>query len=184
VFEELIEGDVVHDDPGRLRLNQKPDRIIGLQETDIMSLLLDKPPHTHFKQHVSKIRNLVQMTPSRNRSKQQSKPLLLPFLVIEAKSHKASESFSDIQTQTALPIRSFLNSQWELWKHGSSHCPRPEPLVWFLAYRGSDWKIYACYKNRDSTSETAYVRVQFTVHRMGLCAYINPRPFITSGVAT
>lgn len=181
MFEELNEGDVVHDDPGRLRLTQKPDRIIGLQETDAMSRLLDQTPHNHFKQHVSKIRNLVQMTPSRNRSKQQSKPLLLPFLVIGAKSHKAQES---IQTQTALPIRSFLNSQWELWKHDSPHSPRPEPLVWFLAYRGSDWKLYACYKSRDSTSEAAYVSHQYTLHSTMVSAYMSHRPFIPSRAAT
>jgi hypothetical protein len=158
LFEDLVEGEIVHDDPGRLRLTQKPDRIIGLKETENISQLLEQPFHSQIKTHAGKIRSFMQASPLKKRLRRLTKPLLLPFLAIEAKSHNSLESFPDIQSQTALPIRLFLNLQWDLWKHGASKVARPEPLVWFLGYKGNDWKIYACYRSeRDRTSEVSYV---------------------------
>lgn len=139
-------------------MRQRPDRIIGLKETENISRFLEQPTHSLVHHQASKIRNAFKTTPFRSR--QQSKPMIFPFLIVEAKSHKAQESFSDIQTQTALPIRALLDLQHGLWSHGPSRSPKPEPLVWILAYRGSDWKIYACYRSKDWTSSTSYVSLR------------------------
>lgn len=69
-------------------------------------------------------------------------PLLFPFLILEAKANE-SPSFQLIQTQTAFPIRALLELQHKLRSH--STILLPFPLVWFLANRGSEWRIYACF---------------------------------------
>lgn len=153
----MIEGEIIHEQRDRVRLRQRPDRIIGLKETENISCLLDQTAHPLVDDQANNLRNIVRTTPSKNTPKQQSKALILPFLVIEAKSHKAQESFSDTQTQTALPIRALLNLQRNLWRHASSQSAKPEPLVWFLGYRGSDWKMYACYRSEEGTLSTSYV---------------------------
>jgi hypothetical protein len=71
-------------------------------------------------------------------------PLLFPFLILEAKS-ESPDGFHDVQSQTALPIRTLLKLQEDLQasvtaaEHGSG------PLVWFLSSRGDAWRVYGCY---------------------------------------
>ena len=69
-------------------------------------------------------------------------PLLFLFLILEAKTNESS-SFQLIETQTAFPIRALLQLQHELRSH--AEILLPFPLVWFLASRGSEWRIYACF---------------------------------------
>jgi hypothetical protein len=78
-------------------------------------------------------------------------------LILEAKTDSAHNNFSDIQYQTAFPIKSLLDLQTGLQLYSPKAKYVPEPLVWFLGYRGSDWKLYGCYSGLDSKSNTTYV---------------------------
>lgn len=67
--------------------------------------------------------------------------LLLPFLVVEAKSEQGGPGFRAIQNQTAFPIRRLLKAQKDL----IGHDPLAEPcLVWFFAYQGEVWRLHMC----------------------------------------
>ena len=148
-----MEDTVVHLDPPSELPKQRPDRTIGLRETRNIRDLLNQPPRFRPDSSVPKVRDLVRCSPF----KWQLNPLLFPFLVIEAKSDSAQDSFSDIQTQTSFPIWSLLNLQKDLQSLRPADVGRPEPLVWFLGYRGSDWKVYGCYLGLDSGSNLTYV---------------------------
>jgi hypothetical protein len=63
-----------------------------------------------------------------------------PFLVIEAKSEKGSPGFKSIESQTAFPIRTLLQLQENLAK---STGIKLDPLVWFFANQGDEWRVYA-----------------------------------------
>ncbi|OCL07705.1 hypothetical protein AOQ84DRAFT_294587, partial [Glonium stellatum] len=70
-------------------------------------------------------------------------PLLFPFLVLEAKGEKGTENFGHMEIQTAFPIKNALELQYNLLKtHGNTMDVPGGPLVWFLAYRGEDWRVY------------------------------------------
>jgi hypothetical protein len=66
--------------------------------------------------------------------------MIYPFLVVEAKRERTTPGFRSIETQTAFPIRRFLKLQIDLQKH--SQCDL-DPLVWFFAYQGEVWRLYA-----------------------------------------
>lgn len=132
----------------------RPDRFIGLRETRNIRQLLEQPARFLLSGNADRVRDRVRSNPFRD----QSIPVLFPFLVLEAKSDSAGVSFSDIQTQTAFPIRSLLNLQKELQSSGTGTEAGEEPLVWFLGYRGTDWKVYGCYIDRNFGSNPNYVR--------------------------
>jgi hypothetical protein len=79
-----------------------------------------------------------------------AEPLLYPFLLLEAKREKDSDGFQSVEVQTALPIRHALSLQLELHRIartcGNGVEMSDEPLVWFFAYCGEDWRIYAAFK--------------------------------------
>jgi hypothetical protein len=143
----------LHEDPVGNLPRQRPDRIVGLRETNNIRMLLDQPPRAHPNSDARRLRDLIRSSPF----KWQSDPLLFPFLVLEAKTDSAHNNFSDIQYQTAFPIKSLLDLQTGLQLYSPSSKQIPEPLVWFLGYRGSDWKLYGCYPGLDSQSNTTYV---------------------------
>jgi hypothetical protein len=73
-------------------------------------------------------------------------PIVFPFLALEAKSEKGRDGFSDVEMQTAFTIRALLKLQGDLrnatgedseWESG--------PLVWFLSYKGEQWRVAAAY---------------------------------------
>jgi hypothetical protein len=66
--------------------------------------------------------------------------ILYPFLVIEAKSEKGSPGFESIETQSALAIRTCLVLQRDL---ETATGVSLHPLVWFIAYQGDEWRLYA-----------------------------------------
>jgi hypothetical protein len=71
--------------------------------------------------------------------------VLFPFLILEAKSGEYCSDFSAIEKQTAFPIRKLVNFQKSIAKAKEErNC---HPLVWFLAFRGEDWKVYGCVPN-------------------------------------
>jgi hypothetical protein len=66
--------------------------------------------------------------------------VLYPFLLIEAKRGVDTPGFAAIEAQTAFPLRRLLMLQDNLQrKAGTSF----DPLVWFFAYQGEEWRLYA-----------------------------------------
>ncbi len=98
------------------------------------------------------IGELVQSSPFRD----ESDPLLFPFLILEAKSEKSSSGFDDITIQTAFPILALLKLQRELKTHVNDEELDGGPLVWFFANRGDAWRVYGCYMTEETAVE--YVR--------------------------
>jgi hypothetical protein len=100
---------------------RQPDRVFGLSQTKV------------FKEHITSQRQL-------RHSPFADGNVLYPFLIIEAKSEKGSSGFDSIESQTAFPIRTLLKLQQDL----SSVCETSvNPLVWFLANQGDEWRLYA-----------------------------------------
>ncbi|CAI6021881.1 unnamed protein product, partial [Clonostachys chloroleuca] len=97
--------------------SEKPDRTFGLRQTrNIENLLYDEAKgglqdsHSQVAKQVHEIVGLdspLALTGDR---------LLFPFLVLEAKSSNAADSWHSIQLQTAFSIRSFLAAQERLRK--------------------------------------------------------------------
>ena len=66
--------------------------------------------------------------------------MLYPFLVLEAKREDDAPGFRSVERQTAFPLRRFLKLQDTLRKASSKSL---DPLVWFFAYQGEVWRLYA-----------------------------------------
>ncbi|OKL64176.1 hypothetical protein UA08_00535 [Talaromyces atroroseus] len=102
---------------------QKPDNVIGLRQTAKLQSLLSMKPDildTPFKKNFS---------PS------------FPFLLLEAKPEHGCPGFTSVEEQSAFPLRTLLNIQ--------KNIPTPadvqfNPLIWFMANQGDEWRIYAC----------------------------------------
>jgi hypothetical protein len=122
IFEFSIQEKVSHavgDDLQHFGISMEPDCIIGLRAPS-------KLPQDENLCPVSGRRQIV-----------------LPFLVLEAKRDNGP-GFSDIQYQTAFPIRRLLRAQTNLRECDSSSEPS---LVWFFAYQGEQWRLYACVED-------------------------------------
>jgi hypothetical protein len=106
--------------------NQQPDRVYGLKHTDLLkSFLMSKKGKT--LRHSPFDDGLVSY----------------PFLILEAKAEKGAVGFSAVEAQTAFPIRTLLKIQQELQTVSEpNHENDPGPLVWFLANRGEEWRVY------------------------------------------
>ncbi|KAF4421576.1 hypothetical protein FACUT_10952 [Fusarium acutatum] len=132
LFDDRAEEGIIYSSELRAELpkrEHRPDRVYGLQVTERLDRLLS---------YAEDIRS----SPFRL----DGDPLVFPFLVIEAKSEKSSDGFTNNQVQTAFAIRELLSIQHELsqatnegreWDGG--------PLVWFLSYRGEEWRVSAAY---------------------------------------
>ena len=86
-------------------------------------------------------------------------PLLFPFLILEAKSEKSSDSFSKINLQTGFAIYALLKLQ-----HGLTNASIANqeagmmPLVWFLSSKGEIWRLSAAYvEETEVEAEQNYV---------------------------
>jgi hypothetical protein len=101
---------------------RQPDRVFGLGMTK------------SFKQYTS-VRSGLRHSPFADGK------ILYPFFIIEAKSEKGSPGFESIETQTAFPIRTCLKLQNDLKNVSGISL---NPLVWFLANQGDEWRVYAC----------------------------------------
>ncbi|KAF0645916.1 hypothetical protein FPSE5266_20014 [Fusarium pseudograminearum] len=132
LFDDRAEEAIVYSPELQAELptrQDRPDRVYGLRVTERLSRLL---------QSAGTVRN--------SPFKVDGDPLVFPFLVIEAKSEKGSDAFTDTQAQTAFAIRELLSIQHQLaeaaekdgeWDSG--------PLVWFLSYKGEQWRASAAY---------------------------------------
>lgn len=102
---------------------RRPDYVIGLRQTaKLRSLLSNKPGivDTPFEKSSS---------PS------------FPFLLLEAKPERGCPGFTSVEEQSAFPLRTLLNIQNNVPTTAEA---RFDPLVWFLANQGDEWRIYAC----------------------------------------
>lgn len=59
---------------------------------------------------------------------------------MEAKREDNAPGFRAVEAQTAFPIRRFLKVQNALRRALSKSL---DPLVWFFAYQGEGWRLYA-----------------------------------------
>ncbi|KAF4335653.1 hypothetical protein FBEOM_10490 [Fusarium beomiforme] len=142
LFDDRAEEAIIYSSELRAELpkrEDRPDRVYGLQVTERLSRLLD-------------LAEGIRSSPFRI----DGDPLVFPFLVIEAKSEKGSDAFTDIQVQTGFAIRELLSIQHQLaqaaeedteWDGG--------PLVWFLSYKGEEWRVFAAYMHNNNV-KTSY----------------------------
>lgn len=104
---------------------RRPDRVLALEATaDLGTWAAQKSriKHTPFDE---------------------DKKALYPFLVLEAKAEKHSIGFEAIEVQTAFPIRACLKLQCDLQQAYGTEAKPLNPLVWFIANQGDEWRVYA-----------------------------------------
>lgn len=135
-----------------LMKKEKPDRIYGLQQTRNFEKALEAP-FAHGSDTLQAVRESITCSPFTDDG---GHPLLFPFLIAEAKSEKGIDSSSSIETQTMFPIKTLLQLQAELQEKAVNAVETVDgPLVWFVSYKGQDWRIYSCYI--DIEDNPAYV---------------------------
>jgi hypothetical protein len=120
---------------------RRPDRIIGFQDTGSLARRLD--PIAHRLQDEAGIKTIRETTECTVLN-HKSGLLLFPFLVIEAKS-ETGEGFSACARQTAFPIWKMLKIQEELQSKSGENLEYGGPLLWYIAYRGEEWRLSGCY---------------------------------------
>lgn len=119
---------------------EKPDRVYGLQRTQRLERLLlwgnDKRPSAKSRPLGENLKS----SPFRA----DGEPIVFPFLVLEAKSEKGADSFTDIEVQTAFAIRELLSIQDGLKQAAEEGADWDAgPLVWFLSCKGEQWRVSA-----------------------------------------
>jgi len=142
LFDDRVEDVIIHDPRVQSELpTRKPDRVFGLRKTKAFETALNVLDES-----------VAEYSPF----KACDDPLILPFLILEAKQEKSSDSFEDIQNQTAFPIWALLRLQENLRFHTAEQSSSVSPLVWFLANRGDYWRLYGCCTTNNPSKK--YVR--------------------------
>ena len=145
LFDDRAEEAIVYSPELQAELptrQDRPDRVYGLRVTERLSRLLQ-------------LAGTVRNSPFRV----DGDPLVFPFLVIEAKSEKGSDAFTDTQAQTAFAIREMLSIQHQLAEAAERDGDWDStPLVWFLSYKGEQWRASAAYIHT-AKGKTSYVSV-------------------------
>ncbi|KAL2824857.1 hypothetical protein BDW59DRAFT_146802 [Aspergillus cavernicola] len=111
----------------KMLTHHKPDRVLGLGRADELKQLLAANP--------SILATVIG----------DDMEMYFPFLILEAKSEKNSVGFESIERQTVFPIRAMIGLQQSL--EASSNV-QSDQLVWFLANRGDEWRVYASVPDR------------------------------------
>lgn len=131
MFKTVTEQVIMHSDTNehdsylkRIGVPMKPDRVIGLCTTPGMRDCVERSQWN------------LEHSPVKGTE------MVYPFLVVEAKKERHAPGFRSIERQTAFPIRRLLHVQDELRNKASGSCHEP-PLVWFFAYQGEEWRLYA-----------------------------------------
>jgi hypothetical protein len=157
IFSDRAETSIKHSSPvpsgsGRGQSREFPDRVIGLTETENFRALLNSYDNrTIAGNEWKRLRETIKYSPFVS----EVKPLLFPFLIVEAKSSKSGFNFHAIGSQTMFCIKNFLELQMNLrlaTGKGSF-----EPLVWFVCYAGQFWNISACYVQKSASDELEFV---------------------------
>ena len=122
--------------------DQQPDGIYGLRQTRNFEEALYVHAHNEYDQSDKLVADLITASPLST----DGDPLLFPFLLLEAKSGKASDDWHSIKLQTAFPIQACLKVQRDLQtKTARGYDWENEPLVWFFMNKGEDWQLCAAY---------------------------------------
>jgi len=144
LFDDRAQECIIHEESLQSMMPKKeePDRVYGLRTTKRLERLLlyteDKRPSSGGKF----IGESIRTSPFRP----DGEPVVFPFLVLEAKSEKGRNGFSDIEFQTAFSIRALLKLQEDLRKAAGDESEwETGPLVWFLANKGEQWRVAAAY---------------------------------------
>lgn len=72
---------------------------------------------------------------------------IYPFIVVEAKA-ESGDGFKSVEHQSAFPIRTCLKLQQNLRQETGVDL---QCLVWFFAFRGEEWRLYAAVPENDKT---------------------------------
>ena len=108
-------------EPGRRRSAKRPDGVYGLAMT------------LSFAHYVNRGGRLKYSPFSDGNP-------LYPFLIIEAKSEKSEDGFVSVEQQSAASLKECLDLQLQLTNETGVPL---SPLVWFVGYRGDEWRLYA-----------------------------------------
>jgi len=120
---------------------RRPDRILGFQHTDEFDNRLNEiARNLQDEAGTNTIRDMVETTVVMHRNKL----LLFPFLVIEAKAEDG-EGLNACDNQTAFPIWKMLTIQEELRGKTGKGLDYGGPLLWYIAYQGTNWQVSGCY---------------------------------------
>ena len=123
---------------------RRPDRILGFHETGSFSRRLEKYNLTAGRsENEAGFESILGALKSTVLS-HTGKSLLFPFLIIEAKKRDGA-SFDDCNMQSALPILEMLQVQEDMQRKSQMTLEYGGPLVWYIAYRGEDWRLSGCY---------------------------------------
>lgn len=160
IFSDRAETSIHYQPPLPIRSRSKgykkyeqPDRVYGLIETQNIKTLLDSPYQRTTDSQVKQLRDLLEVSPFKG----DRKPLLFPFLLLEAKSATVGDS-AGVEMQSAFTIHRLLKVQDELraatrvdsmWATG--------PLVWFFGWHGQDWYVKGNFIDYTSGSPHRYV---------------------------
>ncbi|KIX03692.1 uncharacterized protein Z518_07245 [Rhinocladiella mackenziei CBS 650.93] len=139
LFDSRLEHVIIHDADVQEKLqlpDKKPDQVIGLRETTAFEKLFEE-----FSKKFGNDDIVDRLTPF----DESEQPLLLPFLILEAKSEDSADGFNKARVQTAFPIWALLKLQEGVRVQTSGDPPNISPLVWYFANRGEYWRVYGCY---------------------------------------
>ncbi|KAF8857143.1 hypothetical protein BDZ45DRAFT_726925 [Acephala macrosclerotiorum] len=142
--DEMTSFDSFETDSEESIKRRRPDRILGFQETGSFSRRLEKynlmAGRSENEAGLETIWETVESTVLNHKGNS----LLFPFLIVEAKSRNGA-SFEDCDAQTALPVLKMLKIQEDLQRKSQMTLEYGGPLVWYIAYRGEDWRLSGCY---------------------------------------
>ncbi|KAL5044206.1 hypothetical protein BDW71DRAFT_209612 [Aspergillus fruticulosus] len=132
---------------------EQPDRVYGLIETQNIKILLDSPDQRRtLDSQVKSLRDILEVSPFKG----DRKPLLFPFLLIEAKPDTVGDS-AGVEMQSAFTIQRLLMVQdglraatrvASMWATG--------PLVWFFGWHGQDWYVKGSFIDHTDRSSPRY----------------------------
>ncbi|KAI1493431.1 hypothetical protein F5X96DRAFT_621846 [Biscogniauxia mediterranea] len=151
IFNFRAGEEVCHDPEVAKELGKReyPDRVYGLRKTRNIELLLYDIAAQRLEPRVNTVADQTGQTsgfqfinqPMNARGDSQ----LFPFLVLEAKSG-SSDEWHAINMQTAFSIRTFLETQRQLYSAASAVSSwKARPMVWFFSNKGENWRLCAAY---------------------------------------
>ncbi|PMD63792.1 uncharacterized protein K444DRAFT_584149, partial [Hyaloscypha bicolor E] len=150
--DEMVSIDLSKNDSDKRR--RRPDRIIGFQETRSFSRRLEKYDLMAGQSGNEAGNITLWETVESTVLNHKGNSLLFPFLIIEAKSRHGAP-FDYCNLQTAAPILKMLKMQEDLQKKSNMTLEYGGPLVWYISYRGEDWRLSGCYVS-DKPDEPLY----------------------------
>ncbi len=128
---------------------RRPDRLLGFQETNSLRRRLDQNNLMVGQLGDDADPKILWETVESTVLNHKGNALLYPFLVIEAKS-RTGASFDKCNMQTAQPILKLLKIQEDLQAQSQMTLEYGGPFIWYIAYRGEDWRLSVCYTSENS----------------------------------